>query len=201
MNRFVCILLGYLFGNFLTAELVVFKKTGKRAKDIGSGNPGMANVSAVLGKKEGFLVLAGDLLKTIVAAVICNLLFPELGKIGSFYAGLGTMLGHNFPCWNHFRGGKGVAVTCISVCLLSPLWGLFANIVGFLTVLLTGYLPLGAVIIPTSFILPAFFIGGTETGILSIVMAVIMYSRHYRGMARIMSRTEKRSGLCLIKRH
>ncbi len=66
MYRLISLLIGYVFGNFLMADVVAKKYTGKKASEIGSGNPGMANVMAQCGFGAGLLVLAGDLAKTVI---------------------------------------------------------------------------------------------------------------------------------------
>ena len=152
MERAFCLLAGYFCGCFLTAELVARKETGKRAQDVGSGNPGMANITEHLGLRCGSAVLAGDVGKTAFACLLCRaLLCRELGQLGVFWAGLGAVLGHNFPFWNRFRGGKGVAVTCTCLILGAPIWGAVSCLAGLAVVWITGYLPLGAVVIPGTF--------------------------------------------------
>ena len=111
--RGLCLLAGYLFGGFLTAEVVARCTAGVSARDIGTGNPGMANIATHLGKKAGLLVLAGDVIKTAVACWFCHQLAPELGLTSLLYGGLGAVLGHNWPIWYKGRGGKGVAVTIL----------------------------------------------------------------------------------------
>ena len=123
LQRLLCLLLGYLCGCFLTAELVARARTGKSAAALGTGNPGMANLAHELGKGWGAVVLAGDIAKTALAFGLCRALFPALGGLSGLWAGLGAVLGHNFPLWRGFRGGKGVAVTCAALILFSPLWG------------------------------------------------------------------------------
>ena len=122
--RLACILLGYLFGSFLTAEVVARVVSGKSARQLGTGNPGMANIMAQLGKGAGLLTLAGDTLKTVAA---CGAAYyataPLIGQASILYAGLGAVLGHNYPAWAGFRGGKGVAVTCVWLVLYLPFWG------------------------------------------------------------------------------
>lgn len=173
LERLGSLLVGYLFGNFLTAEIVVQKKTGKRARAIGSGNPGMANVSANLGIKSGLLVLAGDMLKTILAVFISQWLFKGIGDLAVFYTGLGTVTGHNYPVWNRFKGGKGVAVTCMYIVLASPFWGVLSCGVGLVLVLVSRFLPFGGVVIPAVFSIPAFIFFGAEAG-LTILAAVLL---------------------------
>ena len=123
--RLACILLGYLFGSFLTAEVVARVVSGKSARRLGTGNPGMANIMAQLGKGAGLLTLAGDTLKTVAA---CGAAYyataPLIGQASILYAGLGAVLGHNYPAWAGFRGGKGVAVTCGWLVLYLPFWAL-----------------------------------------------------------------------------
>ena len=104
--RGLCLLAGYLFGGFLTAEVVARCTAGVSARDIGTGNPGMANIATHLGKKAGLLVLAGDVIKTAVACWFCHQLAPELGLTALLYGGLGAVLGHNWPIWYKGRGGN-----------------------------------------------------------------------------------------------
>ena len=78
--RILCLLMGYLLGSLLTAECIARRLTGRSARDLGSGNPGMANIMATLGKGPGFAVLAGDVAKTVLACGLCWLLAgPVLG--------------------------------------------------------------------------------------------------------------------------
>ena len=133
--RLACILLGYLFGSFLTAEVVARVVSGKSARQLGTGNPGMANIMAQLGKGAGLLTLAGDTLKTVAA---CGAAYyataPLIGQASILYAGLGAVLA----------------------------------------------------------ILPAWFSYGPESGILTLALAIMMFSRHYHGLLRIRQGTEPR---------
>ena len=201
MPRLACLVIGYFFGCLLTGEFVVRLKTGRSASEFGSGNPGMANVMRVFGLKPGLIVLAGDLLKTLLACLLCLFLFggrhlsdPHLaiGQISCLWAGLGTVLGHNWPFWRGFSGGKGVAVTCMAIFLFAPIHGLISDLAGMLVVLLTGYLPLGAVVITTLFTVLCFFFCTTEAAILALILAVIMFSRHVRGLIRVVRGKEER---------
>ena len=171
LQRLLCLLLGYLCGCFLTAELVARARTGKSAAALGTGNPGMANLAHELGKGWGAVVLAGDIAKTALAFGLCRALFPALGGLSGLWAGLGAVLGHNFPLWRGFRGGKGVAVTCAALILFSPLWGTAACLSGLAVTLLSGWLPLGAVVIPALFVPPAFLCHGREAGLLALILA------------------------------
>lgn len=131
MYMIFSLLLGYAFGNILTAEIVIRKALGKTVFEVGTGNPGMANVMARVGFKEGAIVLAGDLAKTVLPCVIARfLLFPGNRYEAAAFAGLGAVLGHNFPIWHKFKGGKGVSATCAAIFCVQPAVGILSMLVG-----------------------------------------------------------------------
>lgn len=151
-ERILSALIGYFFGTILTAEIVARRYAGKSAAELGdTGNPGMANIMASLGFVPGILTLAGDLGKCAAAAVLSHLLFPSCGRIILLYAGAGCTIGHDFPFWRRFRGGKGVATSSMAICLYAFLPGLCANLIGMLVVFATKYLCIGGPAIPLSF--------------------------------------------------
>lgn len=203
--RLICLLIGYACGNFMTAEIVTRKITGKPCSELGTtGNPGMANVMAHLGFKAGIITLAGDLGKTCLACLLCALWgSPEIGHIAVLYGGLGATLGHCWPVWmKPGRGGKGVAASCMALFLFSPLWGAVANIAGMLIVFATQYLCLGGIAIPAIFILPAFLVYGKEAGILSVVIALLCFSKHWPAARLIpQGKCEKTDVLGEIRKH
>lgn len=178
--RLVCLAIGYVLGTFLTAEVVTRRLTGKPCSELGeTGNPGMANVMANLGFRPGIAVLAGDISKTLLATLISWLLFRGmLGRLSIYYAGIGVTLGHNFPLWNRFRGGKGVATTCMTLPLVHIGWGLLSDIAGMLVVFASQYLCIGAIVIPAFFLIPCLLFWGTEMTVLTLVMTILMASRH-----------------------
>lgn len=192
--KLLSMLIGYIFGSFLTAVVVAKKFTGKDISEIGTGNPGMANTMAQIGKKAGFIVLGGDILKTVIAMTISAVIFyNSLGISQAFlWTGLGALLGHNFPVTRKFKGGKGVTVTCVWIILLLPFSGILSAVAGGLVVVLTGLLPLGAVLI-TFFVMPfAYFELGTEAFFVMLLSFCIMLFRHFPGFIRGFKNQEKR---------
>ena len=175
IERILSILIGYCFGCVLTAELVARKFAGKPVSEIGeTGNPGMANIMINLGFVPGILTLLGDLVKCLVAMTVSYLLFSDKpGWIVTLYAGLGCTLGHDFPCWRKFKGGKGVAVSSIAFFIFSPLWGLLANIAGMLVALITQHLNIAGPVIPLFFTLFMFLKGNVEAGVLGVVFSAL----------------------------
>lgn len=185
------LLIGYLCGCFLTADVVMRVHTGTSAFAVGSGNPGMANVGAQLGTGWAVVVLAGDILKTIaavaIAAAVCGAVagsaldaaasaaaasflqpvisdpwcwgFPHSGTLSTLLAGLGVVIGHDFPFWHGFRGGKGVTATCSAIILFSPLLGGAACLIGLALVAACRKLDWGALAIPTVLLIGALAVG------------------------------------------
>ncbi len=193
MFRVWSLLIGYVCGNFLTAEVVSRRTSGKSSFERGSGNPGMANIAAQDGASSAALVLAGDLTKTFLPCLLCRMvLFPEAGTAAAAYAGLGAVLGHNFPIWHHFKDGKGVSCTCAALVSISFGYGLLACAIGGIGVLVSHYLPIGAVLIPAAFLIPAFCRYGTEVGILTVMMTLLMLQRHLPGLKNIPTGNEPR---------
>lgn len=93
-----------------------------------------------------------------------------------------------------------MAVTCAALVLAAPGWGLLADSIGGAAVLCTGWLPLGAVLIPAAFIPMAFGALGGEGGLLAAILAAVMLSRHWRGLRRVLRGEEKRTLQLFFKR-
>lgn len=191
MERIACILVGYGFGCLLAGELVAWLRTGRGAAGLGTGNPGMANLAHELGLRWGLLVLLGDVTKTALACLSCALIFQG-ERVEPLWTVLGAALGHNYPFWRRFRGGKGVAVTCAGLILCAPLWGTVSCAAGLGLTLITGWLPLGAVSIPALFLLFSLLFRSWESSLTALLLAVLMVCRHRRGLGRIRRGEEPR---------
>lgn len=195
MSIILCIIIGYAFGNVLTAEIVARKTIGKSAFAIGTNNPGMANIMAQCGFAAGIVTLAGDLAKTTLACVLCQyVFFRPLGALAAAVAGLGVCLGHDFPIWHHFEGGKSVATTCAAIFWVSPLWGLAAMLAGMLVVFATKYLSIGAVVIPAAFVLLSFWrYHSVAIACVMLALTVLMFLRHFNNLRNIACGTEPKT--------
>jgi len=106
---------GYLIGTFPTADLVAKRASGGTVdlRRAGTGNPGGANAAKVLGKRAGYTIMAGDVAKGALASAVGG---AVAGPVGAHLAGTSSVVGHCFPVWNGFRGGKGVAAS-VGQCL------------------------------------------------------------------------------------
>ena len=172
-ERIAAFALSYFIGCILTGEIVSRAVAHKPAAELGgSGNPGMANVMTYLGFKAGIAVLCGDLSKCLFAMGLAWHMFRNKGRIILYYAGLGA-------CLRHFSGGKAVATSSALLLVYSPLWGFVSCFCGLLTALISGYLSLAGVAIPFVFLVPAWTVYGRECFILTLVLFLLCFFRHY----------------------
>ena len=119
-----------------------------------------------------------------------------MGRTAVLYAGLGAVIGHCWPVWNGFRGGKGVAVAGAASILFSPPVGVASYLLGAAAVLATGYLAVGSAAIAVSLpLLTALFGLGREAAAVTAVIGGIMLLRHGGNFARMRAGTERRTPL------
>ena len=148
MERILCLLTGYVFGLFQTGYLYG-KMHHIDIRQYGSGNSGTTNALRVMGKKAGLLVFMGDFLKTVSACLLVRLVMKGDPSVDLYvlYAGLGVVLGHNFPFYLHFKGGKGIA--SMAGLLVSMDWRvtLVCAAVFLGTVIITRYVSLGSIFV------------------------------------------------------
>ena len=153
--RVIALGIGYLFGLFQTGYLYG-KSQGIDIRSEGSGNAGTTNSLRVLGIKAGLITFAGDLCKAILAVLLVKVLFrnayPDAVKILELYAGFGAVLGHNFPFYLKFKGGKGIAVTAGMILSTDIRIAAVCLIVFIVIVAVTRYVSLGSLVISVLFL-------------------------------------------------
>jgi acyl phosphate:glycerol-3-phosphate acyltransferase len=184
--------LGYLLGS-IPFGLVVTRLAGTTdIRRIGSGNIGATNVLRTGRKELAAATLIGDTLKGSAAVLLASALF---GHHEALIAGLGAFLGHLFPLWLRFRGGKGVATYLGIVLGLAPWPGAVAFAVIWIAVAaLSGYSSLAALI--ASAATPAVLWAGNEreTAVLFIVLTLLIFIKHRTNIARLIAGTEGKIG-------
>ena len=197
MQRLVCLVIGYFCGSFLTAELIARRRYNVSVFDLGDGNPGMANIGHELGKPAAIVCLLGDILKTVIPVLISRLIFPGIGVSATGWAGFGVTLGHILPFWHGFRGGKGVTTIASTIILMSPLWGILSGIVGIVTVVLSGYLCVGAMAVVVFFFLASFFVLPLDCSAIAAVFVVLSAMAHGSKLMGIRRGTTRKAGMSI----
>ena len=179
LARIFSLVIGYALGQVLTADIVSRRVAGKPAFELGVGNPGMANIGHELGRKWAYVVLAGDIGKTLLAVIIARLGFhAEPWALTTAWAALGATLGHNFPAWHHFHGGKGVTTTCAGIILTAPGIGIAASLLGAAGIVVCGYLCAGAIIITLAYLVFALLLGNIDVTVTALALLVLMCLAH-----------------------
>ncbi|PHR56995.1 MAG: acyl-phosphate glycerol 3-phosphate acyltransferase [Robiginitomaculum sp.] len=182
---------GYLLGS-IPFGLILARLAGQGdIRDIGSGNIGATNVLRTGRKDLAILTLLLDAGKAGVAALIFAKFF---GFVPSLFAGGAALIGHCFPIWLKFKGGKGVA-TYFGV-LFATAWpiALIACATWILGAVLTRMSSLSALLATIAAPVAAYFMGKTEIAIMGGVLAVIIFIRHTENIGRILAGTESRIG-------
>ncbi len=197
----IAFVVAYLFGSLPFGYLIARIVAGVDIRKSGSGNIGATNVARVLGKRMGLLVLLLDCLKGALPTALLPIVLTDSNALRLHLAvlsGTAAILGHMFPCWLKFRGGKGVA-TALGVALaLGPLSTAAAFAVFVLCVALTRIVSLSSILGACTFcgvelwwLRPAPF--GEETWSLatfSIVVPLLIVIRHRSNLVRLMRGTE-----------
>lgn len=209
MIRIVCLLIGYCFGIFQTA-FIYGKLHGIDIREKGSGNSGTTNALRVLGKKAGIIVFFGDALKAVFAMVLVHFLFqdkyPEMEALLRIYAGAGVVLGHNFPFYMGFKGGKGIAAT--GGISLGMAWQcLLAVAVTFFSIFFaTHYVSLGSLCMYVVFVIALIVMGQmgcfgmpqaflTEMYIIAVLLMIMAFVRHRGNIDRLVHGNERKTYL------
>jgi len=189
----LAVLCAYLIGSIPFALLWARRFGGHDLHRIGSGNIGAANVLRASGVRAGVVVAVMDILKG-AAGVLVAARMTSMENAGAL-AGLAAVVGHIYPVWLRFRGGKGVATACGVFSVLAPL-AVTAALVAFVaTIWATRYISLGSV--AASLVLPpmAWATGAPEAVVLvSCALATLIIFRHRSNLVRVRVGTERRVG-------
>lgn len=209
MERAICLAIGYVFGLFQTAY-IYGKLHGIDIRNYGSGNAGTTNTMRVLGTKAGLLVLFGDIIKCILAIVITGVLFgkshPDIIYLLRLYAAAGAILGHNFPFYLHFKGGKGIAATAGLILSFHPYFIPVGVILFFGTFFTTHYVSLGSLLVYAGFMIEIIVLGQMgifgmsqehliELYIVAALLTVMAYYKHRENISRLLKGKERKTYL------
>ena len=194
------LLTGYLLGSISTGVLLSHFAAHTDIRQQGSGNAGTTNMLRVMGKKFALLTLAGDMLKGIVAVLIGSLLVG--GKTGQILGAFGAILGHNFPVFFGFKGGKGIATSFGALLFVFPVQALLAFVVFFVLVAVTHYVSLGSV--AAAITLPLLVIFTTPYNppvyIITAFIGASVVWRHRANIRRLLQHTENKLDFATLKK-
>ncbi len=201
MYQAISLIIGYLFGCIQTAY-IVGRCVGKiDIREHGSGNAGSTNVVRVMGTKAGLLVFICDILKAVAAFALCTVLFQGAspfseginGFLPGLMAGLGVILGHNFPFFLKFKGGKGVASTVGIILCTQPLIALVSLGLGVLVIYLTKFISAGSLVIFALFAgMTALLQRPWEEVVVAIIIALLGTYQHRGNIQRLATGTERK---------
>lgn len=209
----IFLLVGYGFGSFSTGY-VVGKMSGHNIQSEGSGNIGTTNALRTMGAKGGALTFAGDLLKAFIPTLLVRFVFcpnmgygPEMTYLMTMVIGLGVVIGHNFPFYLHFKGGKGIAVSAAVIVASSSNSTTGWIMIGIglalfiIVVAITRYVSLGSLIVVWYF--PVYVIlqyrgisNPMFAGLLALalIFTLLAYVKHAGNIKRLINHTERKLG-------
>jgi glycerol-3-phosphate acyltransferase PlsY len=192
LTLFFIILAGYCIGSIPFA-LLLARRWGADLRRVGSGNLGAANVMRASGVTAGVLVAALDVAKGAASVLIAERLSANTSAPAA--AGLAAVVGHIYPLWLRFRGGKGVATACGVFSVLTPAAVPPALVVFAATVWLTKYISAGSVLATLALPSVAWAIGSPASAVIAACgAAALIVFRHRTNLVRLRTGTERRLG-------
>lgn len=209
MERLVCLVIGYVFGLFQTSY-IYGRMHGIDIRKYGSGNAGTTNMLRTMGTKAGAITLLGDAFKCVIAVLVVKAVFGEkyadILPLLSFYTAAGVILGHNFPFYLNFRGGKGIAATAGLILSLNWYLTLFAFVTFACTLLLTHYVSLGSLLVYVGFMIELVVMGQNgmfgmtqnylnEMYGIGVVLTLLAFWMHRANIRRLLHHEERKTYL------
>lgn len=207
MERIICLIIGYVFGLFQTGYLYG-KAHHVDIRKQGSGNAGTTNALRTMGWKAGLVTFLGDCFKCIFAVVVVHLLFgkshADIIPLLAMYTGMGAVLGHNYPFYMHFKGGKGIAVTAGLLVSTTNIWMVLICIVAFAGIVgVTRYVSLGSLAVVIIYLAEIIIYGqmggfgmhGSHLYEMYVIAALLMVSafyKHKENIKRLFAGTENK---------
>lgn len=207
MERIICLVVGYICGLLQTGYLYG-KMNRIDIRNFGSGNSGTTNALRVMGMKAGAIVFFGDFLKSLIPCLLVRYIFkeqPEMGTVLMMYMGLGVILGHNYPFYLNFKGGKGIAATAGLIVALDLRLTVICLAAFLIIVAVTRFVSLGSLIVATIFFLwmaVSGYLGGyglhdgfaVEFVIVAFVISAQAFWRHRANIDRLLHGKENKIG-------
>ena len=193
----VCYLIGSINSSILISKLI----TGKDIRESGSGNAGATNMLRTMGKKYAVITLIIDILKGVVAILLSSFAVSfGAGEASAYIAGVAVVLGHNFPVFFGFRGGKGVATSLGVILLLDWRIGLSVLAVALIIMATTRFVSLGSILAAVLFmVIQIVVMCVTDTFdtvrlICVLILGILLIFRHRANIVRLIKGEENKLG-------
>ena len=180
----------YLLGSLNFAIIISGKQYKQDIRSFGSKNAGMTNMMRTYGKKAAGLTLLGDALKAMVS---CLLGYAVFGQLGAYIAGFFCILGHVFPIYYRFKGGKGVVTAAVAILMCHPIVFLILLAVFLIIVLFTKYISLGSIMCVLIYpVVLSWFPSGRTFAVFAVLTTVIVVFKHWENIKRLRAGTESK---------
>ena len=198
MERLICVVIGYLFGLFQTGYFYG-KLKHIDIRQHGSGNAGTTNALRTLGWTAGAITFLGDCLKCVAAVAVVYWLYGSTHdniSLLAMYAGMGAVLGHNFPFYLKFKGGKGIATTAAAMMAFDWRIGLCCFIIFVTVTAVTKYVSLASILLSAGIVVEIliFHPGRWDLFAMCVLYAFFAIYRHRANIGRLLSGTESKIG-------
>ena len=188
----LCLIFGYLFGS-LNFAIIYSKLKGDDIRNHGSGNAGATNVLRTYGKGAAAIVFLLDILKGVIAVLITRIFFDDM--LYDCASALGAVLGHNFPLYYGFKGGKGVATSLAVLLVLHYPTALIALVTFLIVVITTKYVSLSSILAATAAMAGAFIFFKIDVfSIFCLIIGSLCIYRHRSNIKRLIDGTENKLG-------
>ena len=190
---------GYLLGSISTG-ILISSRAGVNIREEGSKNTGASNVLRVLGISRGAVTFLGDALKAAIACLIGSLLLPDatcgIERLGMMVGGVAAILGHNWPVFYGFKGGKGIASSTAVLLFIDPLFGGIAIAVFVVVLLVTKYISVSSMLLLfTFFVLTCVFHSNQWFAcVVAGILLVLGIYRHKGNIQRLRAGNENKIG-------
>ncbi|TDY50750.1 glycerol-3-phosphate acyltransferase PlsY [Alicyclobacillus sacchari] len=185
-------IIAYIIGSISTSTLVVKLVSGRDIREEGSGNAGATNTMRTIGTKWGVIVLLADALKGMVALWIAFAL-TKGSVVAAAVAAIAVVIGHNWPVFFGFRGGKGIATTIGVLLWLAPIPTVIAGVICLIAIALTRYVSLGSLILTVLVpVIMAIWFMQPAVLVASIILALLSIYRHRSNISRLIRGQERR---------
>ncbi len=190
---------GYLLGCVSTG-ILVSNRSGVNIREVGSHNTGASNVLRVLGLKKGLVTFVGDFCKATLACWLGSLLLPGatfgINGFGTMVGGLFAVLGHNWPVFFGFKGGKGVACSAAVIFFVDPLWGIIAIAVCVALIAITRFISLGSMAMLLCYMVLMMVAHPGEWFVygFTAMLFILVVIRHRTNIKRLLNGTENKIG-------